>query len=85
MFIDEAKLAAQLNHPNIVHIYDLGKADDSYFIAMEFVEGRDLRSILKESENLSKTMPLPASIYIAKRFAPRCIALILQRIQMENQ
>ncbi len=72
MFIDEAKLAAQLNHPNIVHIYDLGKADDSYFIAMEFVEGRDLRSILKESENLSKTMPLPAAIYIAKKI---CSAL----------
>lgn len=72
MFIDEAKLAAQLNHPNIVHIYDLGKADDSYFIAMEFVEGRDLRSIMKEAENLGKTIPLPAAIFIAKKI---CSAL----------
>ena len=42
MFIDEAKLAAQLNHSNITHIYDLGKIDDDYFIAMEYVEGRNL-------------------------------------------
>ncbi len=38
MFIDEAKLAAQLNHHNVFHIYDLGKIEDSYFIAMEYVE-----------------------------------------------
>lgn len=67
MFIDEAKLAAQLNHPNIVHIYDLGKTDDAYFIAMEYVEGRDLRSIMKESEPLGKTIPLSAAVYITKK------------------
>ncbi len=40
MFIDEAKLAAQLNHTNIIHIYDLGKIGDDYFIAMEYVDGQ---------------------------------------------
>ncbi len=39
MFLGEAKLAAQLSHPNIVHIYDFGKVDDDYFIAMEYVDG----------------------------------------------
>src|SRR5713101_8859179 len=39
MFIDEAKLAAQLNHNNIIHIYDLGKIQNSYYIAMEYVDG----------------------------------------------
>ncbi|HEX7836801.1 MAG TPA: serine/threonine-protein kinase, partial [Kofleriaceae bacterium] len=39
MFLDEAKLAAQLSHPNIVHIYDFGKVDADYFIAMEYVDG----------------------------------------------
>jgi len=38
MFIDEAKLAAQLKHPNIVDIYDLGKIERSFYIAMEYVE-----------------------------------------------
>src|SRR5687768_12396921 len=36
MFLNEAKLAAQLNHPNIVQIYDLGKVAETYFIAMEY-------------------------------------------------
>src|SRR5262245_65855555 len=39
MFLGEAKLAAQLSHPNIVHIYDFGKVDSDYFIAMEYVDG----------------------------------------------
>ncbi|MBH24129.1 MAG: hypothetical protein CMH57_06695 [Myxococcales bacterium] len=45
MFIDEAKIAGQLNHPNIAQIFDLGKVDGSYFIALEYVSGKDLRTI----------------------------------------
>src|ERR1700761_4323897 len=48
MFLDEARLAAQLSHPNIIHIYDFGKVDDYYFIAMEFVEGVDIGRIIKQ-------------------------------------
>ena len=48
MFIDEAKLAAQLNHNNIIHIYDLGKIQSSYYIAMEYIDGYDLKTILKQ-------------------------------------
>jgi CheY-like chemotaxis protein len=54
MFIDEAKLAAQLNHNNIIHIYDLGKIGEDYFIAMEFVDGKDLRSILNSARAASR-------------------------------
>jgi serine/threonine protein kinase len=46
MFINEAKMVAGLSHPNIVQIFELGKIDDTYFIAMEYVDGRDLRTIL---------------------------------------
>ena len=45
MFIDEAKIAVQLNHANIAQIFDLGKVGDSYFIALEYVHGIDLRAI----------------------------------------
>ena len=45
MFIDEAKIAVQLKHANIAQIFDLGKVDDSYFIALEYVHGKDLRAI----------------------------------------
>src|SRR5204862_7400835 len=45
MFIDEAKIAVQLSHGNIAQIFDLGKVDDSYFIALEYVPGQDLRAL----------------------------------------
>jgi serine/threonine-protein kinase len=44
--IGEAKLACQLNHPNIAHIYDAGEVDGTPFIAMELVEGRTLRALM---------------------------------------
>jgi serine/threonine protein kinase len=46
MFIDEAKMVAGLSHPNIAQIFDLGKIEDSFFIAMEYVDGKDLRTML---------------------------------------
>src|SRR5947209_3669593 len=42
MFLDEARLAARLNHPNIVDTYDVGRDDDAYFIAMEYLDGQSL-------------------------------------------
>jgi TonB family protein len=69
MFIDEAKLAAQLSHPNIVHIYDLGKIGRDYYIAMEYVEGRDLRSILNAAWRKRLWMPLGLGLLIGSRLA----------------
>ncbi|HET7451467.1 MAG TPA: TonB family protein, partial [Thermoanaerobaculia bacterium] len=69
MFADEAKLAAQLNHPNIIHIYDLGKVDKSYYIAMEYVEGRDLRSILKSGAEHGLPLPPALALFIASKLA----------------
>jgi len=45
MFLDEARTSAQLNHPNVVQIYDLGRESDSYYIAMEFIAGENLAAI----------------------------------------
>jgi len=47
MFLDEARLAARLNHPNIVDTYDVGREADSYFIAMEYLDGQPLSRVLK--------------------------------------
>ncbi len=70
MFADEAKLAAQLNHPNIIHIYDLGKIQaGGYFIAMEYVDGRDLRAIQKSGRELGAPLPVPLAVYIASKVA----------------
>ena len=64
MFVDEAKIAAELSHPNIVQIYDLGKKDDYYFIAMEYVAGRDLRLILRKQADTGIRFPEELSIYL---------------------
>jgi eukaryotic-like serine/threonine-protein kinase len=70
MFADEAKLAAQLSHPNVVHIHDLGKIDaGGYFIAMEYVDGRDLRAILHSAREVSTPMPVPLALYVASKVA----------------
>ncbi|HXT50435.1 MAG TPA: protein kinase, partial [Thermoanaerobaculia bacterium] len=69
MFIDEAKLAAQLNHPNIIHIYDLGKLGEDYYIAMEYVEGKDLRSILNTSRKSGHGIPPGLALLVAARLA----------------
>ncbi len=69
MFIDEAKLAAQLTHPNIVHIYDLGKMGRDYYIAMEYVDGKDLRSLLNAARHQGMPVPLGLSLLIAARVA----------------
>src|SRR5215218_8772856 len=44
MFFDEARIASHLNHPNIAQIYDLGEAEGTYYIAMEYVHGESVRA-----------------------------------------
>lgn len=65
-FADEAKIAAQLNHPNIVKIYDIGTADDKYYICMEYVAGRPLSEIINESGQLPLERAIPILIQIAE-------------------
>jgi len=59
MFLDEARIAARLNHPNIVQIFNLGAQDDSFFIAMEYIHGDDLRKVFKRAERMGQEMPVP--------------------------
>lgn len=64
MFLDEARLAARLNHPNVVQIYDLGICGDQYFLAMEFLEGRDLRRIMGRLATYNRALPGAHAIQI---------------------
>jgi serine/threonine protein kinase len=63
MFIDEAKIAVQLTHANIAQIFDLGKVDDSYFIALEYVHGKDLRAIFNRARARGEQLPIPMACY----------------------
>lgn len=66
-FIDEAKLAALLNHQNIVQIYDFGSMGDSYFISMEYLLGNDLRAISNKAKEKNMPLSLEYALYIVSR------------------
>jgi eukaryotic-like serine/threonine-protein kinase len=67
MFIDEARISVQLNHPNVVHIHELGKHDDAYYIAMEYVPGKDLRTIIERYKKRRELMPTSMAAFIASK------------------
>jgi TonB family C-terminal domain len=69
MFVDEAKLAAQLNHNNIIHIYDLGKIQSSYYIAMEYINGYDLKNILKKAQERDQPLSVENALFVASKVA----------------
>jgi serine/threonine-protein kinase len=65
MFLNEARLAALLSHPNIVQIFELGHSDETYYIAMEYIHGKSLRAIKKRLRELSMNLPPPVAALIA--------------------
>jgi serine/threonine protein kinase len=64
MFIDEAKIAVQLNHANIAQIFDLGVVDTSYYIALEHVHGRDLRAVFDRGRSQGEPMPVAQACFV---------------------
>ncbi|MBK7857994.1 MAG: serine/threonine protein kinase [Archangiaceae bacterium] len=77
MFVNEARLAGQLQHPNIVQIFELGHEGDDWFIAMEYVHGRSLHAIVEQD---AKTGARPDP-----RIAARVCAQALQGLQFAHQ
>jgi len=57
MFLDEARIAAQLNHPNVIQIFDLGRISGRYFIAMEYLSGESLSMLIKSCRRQRKMLP----------------------------
>jgi eukaryotic-like serine/threonine-protein kinase len=64
MFTREARLAALLQHPNVVQIFDYGKIENAYFIAMEYIDGKNLREILTA---LGKGLPIEHTVFIISK------------------
>ena len=64
MFLDEARLGARLNHANIVSVFDIGAADGTFFIVMEFVDGCNLKKVIEVCRQQGRTIPLKEAIYI---------------------
>jgi serine/threonine protein kinase len=72
MFLSEARLAAQLNHPNIVQIFDFGEAEGTYFLAMEYIDGANLREIIRRATSVGLALPIP---FCARVVAAACEGL----------
>ncbi|RMH44304.1 MAG: serine/threonine protein kinase [Deltaproteobacteria bacterium] len=69
MLVDEAKIAGLLKHPNIARVYEFARAHGEYFIAMEHVDGKDLRTILERCRQQRRSMPPQHAAYIAAEIA----------------
>ena len=69
MFVDEAKIALGLNHPNIVQVFDFGAVGETFFLAMENVEGIDLLRLLQACAREKKRIPHGLSAYIVQQLA----------------
>ena len=70
MFIDEAKLMAQLTHPKIVQVLDFGEVAGQYFIALEFIDGHDGLALLRAAAQKRVRVPLSLVVFISGRSRP---------------
>lgn len=64
MFLDEAKLAARLDHQNIVQVHDIGQDDGAYFFVMEYLHGEDVQGLLKAASKRNQPIPLEHDLTI---------------------
>lgn len=69
MFVHEAKLSVSLSHPNIVQVFDLGKVGDDHYMAMEYIQGRDLTQVLRVLRRNGERLPIPIAVTIAAAVA----------------
>lgn len=69
MFADEARIVAQMNHPNIVQVFDFGDIDGHYYIAMEYVKGRDLRQVIDRHKTLGRPMDVKFALAVVRDVA----------------
>lgn len=65
-FLDEAKVVVRLNHANLVQVFDAGKVDDDYYLAMELVEGKDLRAVWNRCAQLHRRIPVDVAIFVVR-------------------
>jgi serine/threonine protein kinase len=69
MFIREGKLAVLLDHDNIVRTFEIGRIEGRYFIAMEYIGGKDLTQILRRCQESNQRIPVPHACYITAKMA----------------
>jgi serine/threonine protein kinase len=69
MFVQEARIGALLNHPNIVQVFDFGTVGDDYFLAMEYLRGHDVLAVMKKLHGQGRVFPVPIATFVAHEVA----------------
>ncbi|MCI5072604.1 protein kinase [bacterium] len=69
MFVDEARISSKLHHGNIVQVFDFGQVEDAYYLAMEFVDGSNLKNLYRKTLKSQNLFPRHLAIYIALQVA----------------
>lgn len=69
MFLDEARIGAQLNHPNVVHVYDVDEHEGVPYIAMEYIVGEELNQLCRRGLGLGKFLPLDHAVELLRQAA----------------
>ena len=69
LFLDEARIGAQLDHPGIIPVHDLGREPGGYFMTMDYVPGTDLRALLATQRQLRQFLPVAITCWIGVRVA----------------
>lgn len=67
MFLDEARLSANLTHSNVAQVFDIGVGDSAYFIVMEYVDGADLKAVIEQLRKEGRVFPVEHACYIAEK------------------
>lgn len=91
MFLDEARIAAQLHHPNIVRVHELGKLNEAIFISMEYVEGVDLRKMLQQEQKENAAIPYAVAARIVSEvcaglhYAHHCVGVDGRKMEIVHR
>jgi hypothetical protein len=65
LFVKEAKIALSLTHGNITQVFDFGEVESLYYLAMEYISGQDLNTVLERIREVDALLDLPAALYVA--------------------
>jgi serine/threonine protein kinase len=84
MLVDEAHIASTLNHSNLVQVLDLGKANDEYFLVLEFVDGWSLEQLRRRAVKAKVKLPLPLALYVTSALC-RGLAYVHTRKQRDGR
>ena len=68
-FVDEAQVAIKLQHVNVAQVFEVGRVGDEYFLALEYVEGRDLRRTIATLQQRSMRLPVDLALFIGRELA----------------